>query len=98
MICKQNIDYDRQAIESELIDYIERAIAFLGDCDEYIEIRLQLLDGKHTFYCGDSQYDTDHRGYWGMFEVEFNASDSEIRTYAQQIVTDAYETFHIYGR
>jgi hypothetical protein len=98
MITKQDIQYDLETIESELIDYINRAIAFLGNCDEYIEIRLQLVDGTHKFYCGDSQYDTDHRGYWGVFEVEFNASPDEIKTYARQIVTDAYENFYIYGR
>lgn len=95
MICKQNIGYDRQAIEIELIDYIKRAI--LGTSEEYIQISLQLLNGTHKFYCGD-EYNTVQGGYWGVFEVEFNASDSEIKTYAQQIVTDAYETFHIYGR
>lgn len=39
--------------------------------DGGVDVRLQVLeDGRWTVHVGDSQYDQDHRGYWGSGYVE----------------------------
>jgi hypothetical protein len=38
-----------------------------ADHDTYIDIRLQVYpDGAWAIRTGDSSYDTDHHGYWGV--------------------------------
>lgn len=33
--------------------------------DEYLDVRLRYFQGEFYVYCGSSDYDCDHRGFWG---------------------------------
>ncbi|GAA6622826.1 hypothetical protein [Scytonema sp. NUACC26] len=71
--------YDKQ----ELITVVARAARdiftsfdYIEDEFEYVDIRLQLLNGSYEIHTGDSQYDTDRRGAWGYGSVNLHP-DSE---------------------
>lgn len=54
-----------RGIHSDGIGYTDS-----GDEIETIDVRLQVMpDGAWEVHSGDSQYDTDHRGFWGSSEV-----------------------------
>lgn len=44
-----------------------------------IDVRLQLLDsGDWVLHLGDSQNDTDHRGYWGVGFLDYDWEKEEV--------------------
>jgi hypothetical protein len=55
--------------------------AINANVEGYCDVRLQVYDdGQWAVRYGDSQYDTDHRGWWGYSSVpgdgrRFNSTD-----------------------
>lgn len=67
--------------------------AEMDGCD----IRLQVLAGPDypigswRIWEGDSQYDTDHRGYWGASFVPLGVSRKDSMTIARELIGEAQE-------
>jgi hypothetical protein len=60
--------------------------------DAYVDIRLQVYDDHQwSFRSGDSQYDTDHRGYWGSSSVGKCVSMKEAIEIAKELIEQASE-------
>jgi len=58
--------------------------------DHYIEVRLQVYeDGDWTVRWGDSQYDQDHRGYWGSSSVPGNGKRFKSEEVARDLINQA---------
>ena len=51
--------------------------------------RLQVTDSSWFFHTGDSQYDTDHRGYWGIGSVPTYCTKSQAREIARALINEA---------
>ena len=89
-------------LSEEIWGYV-RQLRTWGICkgkndDDYGECRLQVMpDGGWYFRTGDSQYDTDHRGYWGNASVSTQTTKSECREIARQLIEDAREQRAIMG-
>lgn len=54
-----------------------------GDC------RLQVQSDGWSFHTGDSQYDQDHRGYWGASSVSPKCTRKEARVIARDLIEQA---------
>jgi hypothetical protein len=52
--------------EKELVDALKRATckADQWDCNEGLDVRLQVTDSAWFLHIGDPSYDTDHSGVW----------------------------------
>lgn len=97
------VKYDRQ----ELIDNVYLTITnlrgrYLNDPEiDFVDIRLQLVDGTYHIHTGDSQFDTDRRGSWGYgsFDTRFSDEDfvdGEIfRKTAEGIVDEALADYQL---
>lgn len=102
-IVMEYVEYDRQ----ELIDNVYLTITnlrgrYLNDPEiDFVDIRLQLVDGTYHIYTGDSQYDTDHRGSWGYgsFDTRFPDEDFVIpdifKKTAEAIVDEALADYQL---
>ena len=54
--------------------------------------RLQVWpDGGWNLHSGDSQYDQDHRGYWGSSGVSTSDSADHLRRVAKDLIDQARE-------
>lgn len=54
-----------------------------------LEVRLQVREsGSYALHTGDSQYDTDHRGYWGS---GFLTSGTDCEELARELIEEAAE-------
>lgn len=95
------VKYDRQ----QLIDNVYLAITnlrgrYLNDPDvDFVDIRLQLVDGTYYIHFGDSQYDTDHRGSWGYGEVNTHSEEGftpdTFKETAETIVDEALADYQL---
>lgn len=62
------------------------------------DIRLQVLAGpdfpnpRWRVWEGDSQFDTDHRGYWGASFVPLGVSRKDSMTIARELIGEAQES------
>jgi hypothetical protein len=52
------------------------------------DMRLQVNDGWWTTHHGDSQYDQDHRGFWGCGFVPYRCTRKEAREIARDLISD----------
>jgi len=55
----------------------------------YLEIRLQLVDGDWTVWSGDNQYDTDHRGAWGLGGIRPEMTEADYQMTAKAMLLEA---------
>lgn len=97
------VEYDRK----ELVDNVYLTITnlrgrYLNAPEiDFVDIRLQLVDGVYYIHTGDSQYDTDHRGSWGYgsFDTRFSDEDFVIpdifKKTAEEIVNDALSDYQL---
>ena len=53
------------------------------------DFRLQVRDGSWVTHEGDSQYDQDHRGFWGYASVPRAVSKKEAREIAIQLLEES---------
>lgn len=61
----------------------------LRDGTDEMEVRLQVdPDGGSCVHAGDSQYDTDHRGFWGYGFLTLSTNCTEL---AKEMVEEARE-------
>jgi len=51
-----------------------------------MDVRIQYVDGSLKFHTGDTQYDTDHRGYWGY--ANLNRYELDMYEKAKELVND----------
>ncbi len=59
--------------------------------DDYIDVRLQVYEtGEFAIRCGDSQYDLDHRGFWGSSSI---TKKSNCREVAKDLLSQAEDQY-----
>jgi hypothetical protein len=56
------------------------------------DIRLQVVDGGWYYHTGDSQYDQDHKGYWGCSGVSSTSTKEECRSIARSLIEQAKDS------
>lgn len=67
------------------------------------DIRLQVLPGIYDTpgswrtWSGDSQYDTDSRGFWGTSFVPYRCTHKQALEIARELIDDAQESFAMSG-
>lgn len=72
-----------KALTAELLD-VKRG---LSADDDYLDVRLQVMPGEGwSLHTGDSQYDTDHRGFWGASSLD---AHSACRSVAVELIDEA---------
>jgi len=60
--------------------------------EEDSDIRLQVVDGQWFFHTGDSQYDTDHKGFWGYLTLPTDGNDRNTQLeVARDLIQQAQE-------
>ena len=52
----------------------------------YLDIRLRYFEGDVSILYGDSQYDTDHRGYWGDGTMLLGMTRDDLKTLANELI------------
>lgn len=58
----------------------------------YVDVRLQVhTDGSWQVHSGDSQYDTDHRGFWGSSAIPADGSTFNPRDVAFDLIHDVMD-------
>lgn len=62
------------------------------DPDETTDVRLQVYEnGKWVLRVGLSDYDQDHRGYWGASSVNTECTQENIRSIAESLLEQAQD-------
>jgi hypothetical protein len=56
-----------------------------------IDLRLQVHGGSWSLHTGDSQYDQDHRGAWGVGFLPWERSN--LTELARELIEDALESY-----
>lgn len=76
----------------------ERASVNWRDIEEnegdapYVDVRLQVYpDGTWYLHAGDSQYDLDHRGFWGSASIHEKMTNAEAREIARDLIAQCKE-------
>jgi hypothetical protein len=67
------------------------------DYDEYssVDVRLQVYeDGAWAVRWGSSDYDQDHRGYWGASSVPGNNRRFHSEDVARDLIDQAKDSYH----
>lgn len=68
------------------------------DNDDCVDVRLRYHNGDWSLLTGDSQYDTDSRGYWGSSSVTGDCTPGEASYVAddlvEQVLEHAWEAQH----
>ncbi len=68
------------------------------DADEGIDVRLQVYpDGHWAVRSGSSDYDQDHRGYWGSSSVPGDNRRFDSKALARDLIGQAKESFSMGG-
>ena len=68
------------------------------DADEGIDVRLQVYpDGHWAVRSGSSDYDQDHRGYWGSSSVPGDNRRFDSKALARDLISQAKESFSMGG-
>ena len=63
--------------------------------DGWIDVRLQVMeDGDWSIHSGDSQYDTDHGGFWGCDSLNYQ---SDCREVAESLLEEAQDQYYIHA-
>jgi hypothetical protein len=61
-----------------------------AECGDSLEVRLQVQEEYGwSVHTGDSQYDQDHRGAWGVGYVGANCSHDEALSLARELLDEA---------
>ena len=60
--------------------------------DGCIEIQLRLFDDSYTLHIGDSQYLTDHRGYWSEDLIDDSLSIRQAIELVNDMVADVEDS------
>ena len=88
------VEVDIHSLASELI-FLSIDLPF-EDCEEednYIPVRLQIVNGSWELHSGDAQYDTDHRGYWGASCIDNPLDEEQALDLAQELIDEALDHF-----
>lgn len=71
-------------------DIIGELEGIRANCGAYgypeTDVRLRYFEGDWEIKTGDSQYDTDHRGFWGASSVCEDAENLELQDIAVDLV------------
>lgn len=60
----------------------------------YFDVRLRYFEGDYTIIWGDSQYDLDHRGFWGYHTVFAECSDSDLKEIILEMYKEIEDQMH----
>lgn len=89
---------ERQNIINSLIsewEYIKSSFTrdeLEDDCgNSGIDVRLQVLEDSLELHIGDSQYDTNHLGYWGEATLDYDWDKKELHSNVSDLVEDLVE-------
>jgi hypothetical protein len=52
------------------------------------DCRLRVFEGDWSLITGDSQYDTDHRGYWAYNSIPYHCTLEEAQEIAESLIDD----------
>lgn len=105
MWCELRAEAMEQHLGSEREDIIATLMAerdYLDDCDSdedcdgcescQVDVRLQVYpDGDWAIRTGSSDYDLDHRGYWGASSIAPSDSDEMTRALARDLIGQALD-------
>ena len=81
-----------KVLASHLVS-VNRSLEFYGE--EGIDTRLQVLeDGTWEIHTGDSQYDQDHRGYWGSNSLPGDGHRFNSREVAKDLIDQVKEVYY----
>lgn len=101
----EKIDGCRVTISEVARDLREISIDFAPCIDEdndqeganeeenYLDVRLQVHAGSWALHTGDSQYDQDHRGYWGSASIDGVLTRKAAREMARDLIDQAADQF-----
>lgn len=65
---------------------------FLDEENNEMDVRLQVYpDGSWALRYGSSDYDQDHRGYWGAGSIALDDSDETLDSVARELVEQALD-------
>jgi hypothetical protein len=77
-------------VRKQLVAINQTASVAREDEDEGCDVRLQVYpDGQWAVRWGDSQYDLDHRGYWGASSVPGNRRRFNATEVARDLISQA---------
>lgn len=86
---------ERQNIINSLIsewEYMKSSftrVELEDDCgNSGIDVRLQVLEDSLELHIGDSQYDTNHLGYWGYATLDYDWDKNELESSVNELVSD----------
>lgn len=74
----------RELIINDIMEFLKGELNFINqEGINEVDVRLQLTpDGQYFYHTGDSQYDVDHRGYWGDGIIAVDDTTIELRELA----------------
>jgi len=58
---------------------------------EFIDVRLRFFDDNIYLYCGSSDYDQDHRGYWGASSLSADCDLDTAKSIASDLIDQVIE-------
>ena len=94
-----------EKMKKEIVFYLERVSADFEECDDddesYLDIRLQISESDYgsdygsewSIHTGSSDYDQDHRGFWGCSSISGEESTEDIIEIVEDIVEQAEEEY-----
>ena len=63
---------------------------FPAEDDQFVDFRVQVVDGRVYTHTGDPSFDQDHRGYWGACVVFPDADLEELVEWMRDEILDQY--------
>jgi hypothetical protein len=67
-------------------DYTEEELQIPDSDFSGIDCRLRVFDGDWSLITGDSQFDTDHRGYWAYGSIPYYCTLEEAQEIAESLI------------
>ncbi len=86
---------EARPIQKEIEVWLKHVSSYLDDEITSIDVRLQVYpDGQWAVHSGSSDYDQDHRGYWGASSID---AETNIPLLALELLDQAEEDFATSG-
>lgn len=88
--------FDRDALIADLVSlsrdlFLESVQSEDDEDDVFCDVRLRWHDDEWYLKTGPSDYDLDHRGYWGCSSVSPNIADDEASSIADDLLDQVLE-------
>lgn len=73
-------------------DVVNSLVRIMAQIDSECDVRLQVYeDGQWAIRWGLSDYDQDHRGYWGSSSIEPTSTFGDLLEVAKDLISQAEE-------